>query len=152
MEYSRKRPWAPLTRDFWEYVDTLLAELNAASCEPPVEARSSILFLIVLIILYAPIALIGGLPIFLITKLLSPTNHCFKIVSTNEKASNEPQKELTIISANLCLMPEGLARMNNLPDVARRAAAIGDVVIAQDDIALDVAPDELGFWAYNVEH
>ena len=42
-------------------------------------------------------------------------------------------------------MPEGLARMNNLPDVAGRATKIGDVVIAQETIALDEACDELGF-------
>ena len=35
--------------------------------------------------------------------------------------------------------------MNNLPDVAGRATKIGDVVIAQETIALDEACDELGF-------
>jgi len=145
LEYSRRRPWTLLTRDFWDYVDMLLAELNASTCSPPVKTSSSLLFLVVLIILYAPFALIGGLPIFLLTKLLSTTNHCFKIVESKSTNENEPKDELTIISANLCLMPEGLARMNNLPDVAGRAAKIGDVVIAQETIALDEACDELAY-------
>ena len=131
--YYRKRPWAFLTQDFWEYIDLLIAELNAQSCNPPVERKSSILFLILLIVLHAPFA-IAGIPIFVITKMISSTNHSFE-KSEHEEPITAGDK-LTIISCNMCLMPEGLARVNNLPDVPGRAEKIAKVVHDQDKIPL----------------
>ena len=131
--YYRKRPWAFLTQDFWEYIDLLIAELNAQSCNPPVERKSSILFLILLIVLHAPFA-IAGIPIFVITKMISSTNHSFE-KSKHEEPITAGDK-LTIISCNMCLMPEGLARVNNLPDVPGRAEKIAKVVHDQDKIPL----------------
>lgn len=42
----------------------------------------------------------------------------------------EPARSFGFFSANLCLLPDGLARFNNLPHTQRRAAAVGAVLLA----------------------
>jgi len=128
---NRNRPWAFLSRDFWKYLDYFLAELNGGFCVPKIESNpTSYICLVVLIFVHAPLALMA-IPFVILFQFIGLENHVSMIYDEKKKPMANKDNSLTVISCNTCLMPEGLARANNLPFVEERAKQIADLCTSE---------------------
>jgi len=128
---NRNRPWAFLSRDFWKYLDYFLAELNGGFCVPKIDSNpTSYICLIVLILVHVPLALMA-IPFVILNHFIGSYNHVSIIYDETKKPMKNKDNSLTVLSCNTCLMPEGLARANNLPFVEERAKQIADLCTSE---------------------
>ena len=144
---DRPRPWRAFTRRFWLHLDGVLSQIfGATACHPPMEINYIVLiFNAAMCILFIPLALVGSIVCTVTELFLSPANHS-KI--TNQKLHIARKcgdcTEFTLLSNNVCLMPEALSRINNLPNTLERATAIGKQLITdgakelENDIELEL--------------
>ncbi|XP_037362306.1 sphingomyelin phosphodiesterase 5-like [Talpa occidentalis] len=81
-----------------------------------------------------PLAL-PGLPLWLLLQAwrrpfcYQPPPHCWAAPAP-WSAPAEPARSFGFLSANVCLLPDGLARFSNLPHSQRRAEALGALLLA----------------------
>ncbi|XP_061095887.1 sphingomyelin phosphodiesterase 5 isoform X1 [Conger conger] len=131
--------WALILPCFW-FLEKILAVCNSTSLERAQRAEQecylnplrvffgAILFF-TLFLLTAPLALLGFL-------LWAPLQAARRPFSYHQEAA-VPQEEQPVgsskvtfgfVTGNLCLLPDGLARFNNLGHTQRRATAIGKLI------------------------
>jgi len=122
-EMSRNRPWLPFTQIFYKSLDIVFSELTGQACTPKVPFNATRFCVhLILMILSIPILSLGVIIATFCDVFLNFKNH------SSLKTSAPPaqmKNELTILSNNTCLMPEALARVNNLPFAVKRAEGIG---------------------------
>lgn len=134
--------WALLFPCFW-FLDRLLAVCKPTSVERrrgqecylhPLRLVSGSLLFFLLFVVSAPVALLG----FLLWAPLQCTRRPFSyrrrepsVRGPDRNAGWKESGKLTFgfASANLCLLPDGLARFNNLAQTQRRAAAIARSIV-----------------------
>ena len=61
-----------------------------------------------------------AIPFVILFHMIGSANHVSMIYDEKKKPMANKDNSLTVISCNTCLMPEGLARANNLPFVEER--------------------------------
>lgn len=61
-----------------------------------------------------------AIPFVILFHMIGSVNHVSMIYDDKKKPMANKDNSLTVISCNTCLMPEGLARANNLPFVEER--------------------------------
>jgi len=108
-----------------------LAELNGGFCVPKIESNpTSYICLVVLILVHVPLALMA-IPLVILFHFIGSENHVSMIYDETKNPVANKDNKLTVISCNTCLMPEGLARANNLPFVEERAKQIADLCTSE---------------------
>ncbi|XP_041963188.1 sphingomyelin phosphodiesterase 5 [Alosa sapidissima] len=136
--------WALVFPSFW-FLDRLLAGCKSTTCErrarrdqecylhPLLVFFGSLLFL-TLFLVWAPLALLG----FLLWAPLQAARRPFRYhrgeptlrgAERNGTWRAAGRVSLGFATANLCLLPDSLARFNNLGETQRRAAAIGGSIV-----------------------
>ena len=65
-----------------------------------------------------------AIPFVILSHFIGSENHVSMIYDEKKKPVVNKDNKLTVISCNTCLMPEGLARANNLPFVEERLVTI----------------------------
>lgn len=136
--------WAFIVPCFW-FLDRLIAVCKATTLEQterleqecylhPLEVFFGSITFFILFLATAPLAFLGFL-------LWAPLQACRRPFSYHREMPSSPEKvtnkgfELTgkasfvFASANLCLLPDSLARFNNLGHTQRRATAIGQHIV-----------------------
>ncbi|KAM3873634.1 sphingomyelin phosphodiesterase 5 [Diretmus argenteus] len=136
--------WALILPCFW-FLDRLIAVCMSTTLEQTKRAEQecylhplkvffgSIIFL-VLFLATTPLAFVGFL-------LWAPLQACRRPFSYHRETPSSPERETNqgfervgkasfgFATANLCLLPDSLARFNNLGHTQRRAAAIGQHIV-----------------------
>lgn len=131
--------WALVLPCFW-FLDRLIATCKSTTLETsarreqecylrPLEVFFGSIFFFLLFLIACPFAFIGFL-------LWAPLQCCRRPFSyhrdekTEEETSfNSEKTTFVFASANLCLLPDSLARFNNLGHTQRRATAIGRRIV-----------------------
>lgn len=131
--------WALILPCFW-FLDRFIATWKSTTLEKtrrneqecylhPLEVFFGSVFFFILFIITCPIALIGFL-------LWAPLQCCRRPFSYHEEHYQENTNFITtektsfvFATANLCLLPDSLARFNNLGHTQRRAKAIGQRIV-----------------------
>ncbi|XP_030605829.1 sphingomyelin phosphodiesterase 5 isoform X2 [Archocentrus centrarchus] len=136
--------WAFIVPCFW-FLDRLIAVCKSTTLEQterleqecylhPLEVFFGSITFFILFLATAPLAFLGFL-------LWAPLQACRRPFSYHREMPSSPDKvtnkgfELTgkasfvFASANLCLLPDSLARFNNLGHTQRRATAIGQHIV-----------------------
>ena len=75
---------------------------------------------------HVPLALMA-IPFVILFHFIGSENHVSMIYDEKKKPMANKDNSLTVISCNTCLMPEGLARANNLPFVEERLVSLSSV-------------------------
>lgn len=136
--------WGLIFPCFW-FLDRLIAGCISTSLErrlrrevecylhPLQVVFGSILFLI-LFIISTPFALLGFVlwaPLQAARRPFSYRQHVPTIAMENRNARWEETGKLSFgfVTANLCLLPDGIVRFNNLGHTQRRAAVIGHIIV-----------------------
>uniref|UniRef100_A0A3B4AD53 sphingomyelin phosphodiesterase n=1 Tax=Periophthalmus magnuspinnatus TaxID=409849 RepID=A0A3B4AD53_9GOBI len=120
--------WVLIVPCFW-FLDRFIASWKSTTLEKslPLEVFFSLILFFILFLIACPFAFIGFL-------LWAPLQACRRPFSYHretkipEKESNFKLTEKTsfgFATANLCLLPDSVARFNNLGHTQRRATAIG---------------------------
>ena len=76
--------------------------------------------------MHIPLAL-TTIPFIILSHFIGSENHVSMIYDVKMKPMAKRDNSLTVISCNTCLMPEGLARANNLPFVEERLVPLSSV-------------------------
>ncbi|XP_063054579.1 sphingomyelin phosphodiesterase 5 [Engraulis encrasicolus] len=137
--------WALVFPSFW-FLDRLIANVKSTTRERearrdqecyyrPLQVLFGSLLFLVLFLIWAPLGLLG----FLLWAPLQAARRPFVYqqgaprlsVCEERNASwrSEGRLSLSFASANLCLLPDSLARFNNLQDTQWRAATIGGSIV-----------------------
>lgn len=136
--------WGLIFPCFW-FLDHLIAGCMSTSLERRLRREAecylhplkvtfgSVLFL-VLFIISAPFALLGFVlwaPLQAARRPFSYHQHVPTVAMENRNARWEETGKLSFgfATANLCLLPDGIARFNNLGHTQRRAAVIGHIIV-----------------------
>ncbi|KAJ8290707.1 hypothetical protein GJAV_G00016560 [Gymnothorax javanicus] len=135
--------WALVLPCFWS-INRLLAVCMSTTLERarraeeecylhPLQVFFGVIFFLGLFLITAPLAFLGFL-------LWAPLQAARRPFSYHQEVVPSPQREglggwdlqgkvtFGFVTANLCLLPDGLARFNNLCNTQRRAAAIGKLI------------------------
>lgn len=132
--------WVLIVPCFW-FLDRFIATWKSTTLEKtarreqecylhPLEVFFGSIFFFILFLIACPFAFIGFL-------LWAPLQCCRRPFSYHEEAKTEDETSFrptdktsfVFASANLCLLPDSLARFNNLGHTQRRAAAIGRRIV-----------------------
>ncbi|XP_078109239.1 sphingomyelin phosphodiesterase 5 isoform X2 [Sander vitreus] len=136
--------WAFILPCFW-FLDRLIAVVKSTTLEQtqrleqecylhPLKVFFSSIIFLILFLATAPLALLGFI-------LWAPLQACRRPFYYHRETPSSPEKEthrgfelvgkasFGFATANLCLLPDSLARFNNLGHTQRRAAAIGQHIV-----------------------
>ena len=113
-----------LTQRFWAHLDGLLSEIfGYTACNPPLPMNvPKMIFHAVLLLAFLPLALVGLILCTIVTLIFPQKFSRISGFSTPKKLGNGT--EFTVLTGNVCLMPECLSRVNNLPNTLTRAEGI----------------------------
>ncbi|KAL4646926.1 sphingomyelin phosphodiesterase 5-like [Arapaima gigas] len=135
--------WGLIAPCFWS-IDRLLAVCRSTSLERrrrreqecylhPLRVFFGALLFLALLLLSAPIALLGFLLWAPLQAVRRPFSYHRGRVTGPEAPDPWPHggdgAAFSFVSANVCLLTDGLARFNNLSHTQRRAAAIGHLIV-----------------------
>ncbi|XP_034730732.1 sphingomyelin phosphodiesterase 5 isoform X1 [Etheostoma cragini] len=136
--------WAFILPCFW-FLDRLIAVVKSTTLEKtkrleqecylhPLKVFFGSIIFFILFLASAPLALLGFI-------LWAPLQACRRPFYYHRETPSSPEKEthrgfelvgkasFGFATANLCLLPDSLARFNNLGNTQRRAAAIGQHIV-----------------------
>ncbi|XP_028436313.1 sphingomyelin phosphodiesterase 5 isoform X1 [Perca flavescens] len=136
--------WAFILPCFW-FLDRLIAVVKSTTLEQtqrleqecylhPLKVFFSSIIFLILFLATSPLALVGFI-------LWAPLQACRRPFYYHRETPSSPEKEthrgfelvgkasFGFATANLCLLPDSLARFNNLGHTQRRAAAIGQHIV-----------------------
>ncbi|XP_005738544.1 sphingomyelin phosphodiesterase 5 isoform X1 [Pundamilia nyererei] len=136
--------WAFIVPCFW-FLDRLIAVCKSTTLEQsqrleqecylrPLEVFFGSITFFILFLATAPLAFLGFLLWAPLQACRRPFSYHREIPSLPEKATNKGfeltgKASFVFASANLCLLPDSLARFNNLANTQRRATAIGQCIV-----------------------
>ncbi|KPP77413.1 sphingomyelin phosphodiesterase 3-like [Scleropages formosus] len=137
--------WGLIMPCFW-FLDRLLAVCHSTSLEwrqrreeecylHPLRVFFGVLFLLALFIISTPIAFLGFLLWAPLQAVRRPFSyHQERVVHPEAQECSQSwlhnggKATFSFVAGNVCLLPDGLARFNNLGHSQRRAAAIGQLI------------------------
>ncbi|XP_006801449.1 sphingomyelin phosphodiesterase 5 isoform X2 [Neolamprologus brichardi] len=136
--------WAFIVPCFW-FLDRLIAVCKSTTLEKsqrleqecylrPLEVFFGSITFFILFLATAPLAFLGFLLWAPLQACRRPFSYHRGMPSLPEKATNKGfeltgKASFVFASANLCLLPDSLARFNNLANTQRRATAIGQCIV-----------------------
>ncbi|XP_062278549.1 sphingomyelin phosphodiesterase 5 [Scomber scombrus] len=136
--------WALILPSFW-FLDRVFAVCKSTTLEQaqqrkqkcnvnPLKVFFGAIFFFILFLATAPLAFLGFL-------LWAPLQACFRPFRYHRETPSSPEREthkgfelegkasFGFATANLCLLPDSLARFNNLGNTQHRATAIGQRIV-----------------------
>jgi hypothetical protein len=135
---EKRRPWWSLTCHFWHHLDSLLAEITGKFCVPKISPNYlNIVYYAILTIASFPMASLGFFICVLHEKCFQKSNFSTISGKSEMKCVNSLDK-FTLLTSNVCFLPECWARVNNLPNILDRARQLGKCFIETKGAELKV--------------